>query len=361
MTEPQAALRLTWRAGGWVLLVAALLCAALLVWAFAGILAGHRPQGGATLDAYGFDLSACAVPTDELVPTGEPRDFVRTFEVRESMPATEMLEFNRTHRKRYIVSDDRVLVVALGGETRAYPLSVVQAHEVVQDTLGGVPIAVTYSPFCDAAVVFDRRVGDTTLDLGVSGLVREANTVLYDRQPSGTGESLWQQLDGRAIAGPAATRQERLVQVPGTYVTTWSDYLAAVPSGTVMRRDEGNTLLYQRISYRREHESGEVAFPLRRLSGGDVAGLAPKSRVLVLTRGASRAVVPIDELRGGGDIDIAVPLGGQDVLLHLPRVGGTARIGGPGDVEAVQTFLFAARSLLDVDASEIVMPTAADR
>lgn len=341
--------RLTMAAGGWVILATALLCGALLVWAFAGIFVGHRPKGGSTLESYGFDLSRATVPMAELTPTGEPRDFLRALDVAAVMPAGDMVEFNRTHRKRYVVSDDRIVVVTVGDATRAYPLSVVEAHEVVHDTLGGVPIAVTYSPFCDAVAAYDRRVGGETLRFGVSGIVRDANTVLYSATADGR-ESLWQQIDGRAIAGHAAEGGESLARIPNVFVTTWADYLGAYPSGSVMVRDEKNVRLYQNISYERAHESPTIEFPVRRVPPTGAAGPAPKTPVLVLQRGDVRKAIPIESLRARGLAETEVDLGDGKgpVTLVLPKRPGTARVVADG-VTAVPTFWFAAHSLLGID------------
>ncbi|MBL9150246.1 MAG: DUF3179 domain-containing protein [Phycisphaerae bacterium] len=341
--------RLTMAAGGWVILVTAALCAALLVWAFAGIIVGHRPKGGSTIESYGFDLSRTTVPTSELTPTGETRDFLRALDVAAAMPASEMLEFNRTHRKRYVVSDDRVIVVTVGEETRAYPISVVEAHEIVHDTLGGVPIAVTYSPFCDAVSVFDRRFGDSTLHFGVSGIVRDANTVLYSVAADGR-ESLWQQLDGRALSGDAAAGNATLTRIPAVFITTWADYLGAFPNGSVMVRDEKNVRLYQNISYERAHESPTIEFPVRNVPPQGPNGLTPKSPILVLQRGDARRAVAIETLRARGTERTTVDLGDgrAPVTIVLPKRPGTARV-LTDDVTVLPTFWFAAHSLLGID------------
>ena len=90
--------------------------------------------------------------------------------------------------------------VALGGEARAYPLRILIWHQIVNDRIAGIPVAVTYCPLCNAAIVFDRRVDDETLEFGTTGLLRHADMVMYDRLT----ESWWQQYEGRAIVGSLA-------------------------------------------------------------------------------------------------------------------------------------------------------------
>ena len=92
---------------------------------------------------------------------------------------------------------EQVHVVDVQGEVRAYPLAILIWHEIVNDSFNDVPFAVTYCPLCNSAITFDRRLGDRTLDFGVSGVLRHSDMIMFDRQT----ESWWQQLVGEAIIG----------------------------------------------------------------------------------------------------------------------------------------------------------------
>ena len=83
------------------------------------------------------------------------------------------------------------------GEARAYPLRVLILREIVNDTVGGQPVAVTYCPRCNSAIAFDRVVNGVTLDFGTTGNLRNSDLVMWDRQT----RSWWQQLTGEAIVG----------------------------------------------------------------------------------------------------------------------------------------------------------------
>ena len=96
-----------------------------------------------------------------------------------------------------IEPSEPVITVEVNGQAKAYPLSILIWHEIVNDELGGVPISVTYCPLCNSAVVFDRRLGDRVLDFGTTGKLRFSDLVMYDRQT----ESWWQQFVGEAIVG----------------------------------------------------------------------------------------------------------------------------------------------------------------
>ncbi len=102
----------------------------------------------------------------------------------------------------YKVQDEKEPVIGIisGNDARAYPLSVLIWHEIVNDVINGIPVTVTYCPLCNTAIVFDRRVDTRTLDFGTTGKLRHSDLVMYDRQT----ESWWQQFGGEAIVGELA-------------------------------------------------------------------------------------------------------------------------------------------------------------
>ena len=81
-----------------------------------------------------------------------------------------------------LVDTEPVVSVIVGDDARAYPLRVLMWYEIVNDTVGGVPVSVTFCPLCNAAVVFDRRLDDLVLDFGTTGRLRNSDLVMYDRQ-----------------------------------------------------------------------------------------------------------------------------------------------------------------------------------
>jgi len=142
--------------------------------------------------------------------------------------------------------DDKAPVIAVsdGREARAYPLAIMLWHEVVDDVLGTAPVAVTYAPLANAAVVYDRRpagapYGGRAVELRVSGKLYRSDLVLYDRQTAHGGgrandtETLWIQMVGRAVAGPGAGAT--LTPLPSQIVSL-SSFRAAYPNGAVLAR-----------------------------------------------------------------------------------------------------------------------------
>ena len=134
------------------------------------------------------DFSRSAVPFDEIFSGGVPKD---------GIPAIDEPLFAAAAEVGELAGTEPVISVLIGGEQRAYPLQILIWHEIVNDTVGGVPVAVTFCPLCNSAVVYDRRVGDAVLDFGTTGKLRNSDLVMYDRQT----ESWWQQFTGEGIVG----------------------------------------------------------------------------------------------------------------------------------------------------------------
>jgi len=134
------------------------------------------------------DFSRHSVPYDEFVSGGPPKD---------GIPAIDHPSFVSVAEARGLAPHEPVITVQIGGEARAYPLRVMIWHEIVNDTVGGTPIAVTWCPLCNSSVVFDRRVAGRTLSFGTTGKLRNSDLVMYDRET----ESWWQQFGGDGIVG----------------------------------------------------------------------------------------------------------------------------------------------------------------
>lgn len=303
----------------WVLAGAVALAGGLLVFALWGPLSGvQRPVGdGRDPATYGFDLSGLTVPREYLVASGQPRDFLRPLDDPQCIPGAEVAPRNELERVKYAVSADRVVGVIVAGEQRAYPLQLLNVHEVIHDTLGGIPIAVTYSPLCDSAVVFDRRVGERCLRFGVSGLLLNSNLVLYDREDASAAPSpaftpsLWSQLAFRAIAGPAAARGERLRVLPGTQLCTWAAWLLLHPDTTLALPDERNRRRMKETDYERYWLDGKALYPC-----GPIEPAGGPSRSVPFSEIAP-TVAPLLE-QGLGDMALVIAVQGTDGWRVLP-------------------------------------------
>ncbi len=135
--------------------------------------------------------------------------------------------------------EDRVpgVVVLVGGEKRFYPLGILHRHEIVNDEIGGVPVAVTYCPLCNTALAFDRRVEGEVLRFGVSGLLRNSDLVMWDNRTV----SLWQQVTGEAIVGSATGTV--LIPLP-TAIVSFGEFAESYPAGVSLARESGAGIPY---------------------------------------------------------------------------------------------------------------------
>jgi hypothetical protein len=290
---------LDFRSGGGLLLLAVALVVLAVVW-FASHLRGSGGPAlgdGRSVESYGFDLAHLKIPRETIVAAGVARDQIRPLDHPATLTAAGVAAFNAEHRGKYIVPDDRVIGVVLGGQARAYPVRLLNWHEVLNDTLGGIPIVVTYSPLCASVAVFDRRVGDETLTFGTSGLLHDSNLILYDRREGG-GESLWVQLRAEAVAGPAARRGARLRLLPAS-LATWEHWLRHHPETTVPGPELAWLKQYQSDPYGNYYLTGKPRFPVDPWPSEE--GWPPMHRVLVVEDPAGRRVVPLGPGRPAPD------------------------------------------------------------
>lgn len=272
----------------------------------------------------GFDVTRALIPPEEIVLGTLARDSIPSLAAPQRQPLGAM---------RLLTEDDRVIGVSLGGETVAYPLRLLDRHECINDVVGGVPIAVTYCPLCDSVAVFDRRVGGETLEFGISGRLYNSNVLLYDRRPGETGESLWSQLQGRAVTGPLAGTA--LTALPFA-LASWADWRRDHPDSEVVAFPDPPRGNYRMPAYR-AYRASETAllFPVRPLDDR----LPRRERVVGLAASGEAIAVPLAALPDG---ETRVPVGGGEATLVWETDTGTLRVVSlPEGVDAFHTFWFA--------------------
>jgi hypothetical protein len=179
------------------------------------------------------DFSRSSVPFDKILSGGPPKD---------GIPALSDPKFQSASADRELSPRDPVITLEIAGaEPRAYPLRYLTWHEIVNDRVGGVPVAVTFCPLCNSALVFDRRVKGELRSFGVSGKLRHSDMIMYDRET----ESWWQQAVGEAIVGRHLG--DRLTLIP-SWTESWERFRARNPEGLVMARP-GAARAYGRNPY----------------------------------------------------------------------------------------------------------------
>jgi hypothetical protein len=196
------------------------------------------------LDTTGFnrtgwktDFSKHTVPLSEIQSGGPPRD---------GIPPIDRPAFvDSAVASEWLADNEPVVVYEENGDARAYPLQILIWHEIVNDTVGGRPVTVTFCPLCNTAIAFDRRLDGVTYDFGTTGNLRRSDLVMWDRQT----ESWWQQITGEAIVGALAGA--RLTPVPAA-IQSFAAFRAAFPNGRVLSRETGVRRDYGRHRYAAE-------------------------------------------------------------------------------------------------------------
>lgn len=187
-----------------------------------------------------LDSSTIAVsslwPTDwtrRTIDVGELFPGLRGQDPRDGIPPIDNPRFENVGQAGEWLSDNEPgALVRLDGQARFYPLSIMTAHEIVNDRFGDTPIAVTFCPLCNTAIAYDRRVDGEVLRFGVSGLLRNSDLVMWDDATT----SLWQQISGEGVVGTYAGTQ---LEPISTAIVSFSQFRDSFPEGLSLSRETG--------------------------------------------------------------------------------------------------------------------------
>ncbi|MCB8925841.1 MAG: DUF3179 domain-containing protein [Ardenticatenaceae bacterium] len=255
------------------------------------------------------------ISTEELLSGGPPRDGIPSIDDPQFVTPTEAEE--------WIFGNEPVIAVEINGEARAYPLQILTWHEIVNDTLGDVPIIITFCPLCNSAIVFERTLDGEPVEFGTSGLLRNSDLVMYDRQT----ETLWQQFTGEALIGDLAGTQ--LTFLPSAIIS-FDNFREAYPDGLVLSQDTGFGRMYGRNPYSDYDTIGNNPFMFE----GELDERLPAmARVVTVSLPNSTDVAyPLDVLAEQGVINDVQ--GGQNLVVF--HVSGTASALGETIIAAAE-------------------------
>lgn len=229
----------------------------------------------------------------------------------------------------FLDETDYVIGIGIGDDYRAYPTAILDRHEIVNDTIGGEPVAVTWCPLCGSAVGIRRSVNGNVTEFGVSGLLYNSDLVLYDR----TTETLWDQIEASGIVGPLTGTELELVPVT---MTRWSRWREAHPGTLVLSNDTGFGIDYSQDPYASYRASSSLMFPV----GNEDGRVHPKTVVYGFDTGAGKLAVPEDLLDDGEPVEAS--LGGRTATVSMREDGSVRLVDADGDVHApVRLFWFA--------------------
>jgi len=225
----------------------------------------------------GFRLTGAIIPVREIKSGGPPRD---------GIPAINSPVFEKAAVANYPSNMDRILGVEINGVAKAYPIGILNYHEIVNDYFDDAPVVITYCPLCGSGVAFHARIKDKNRTFGVSGLLYNSDVLLYDRE----SESLWSQIMGQAVTGPL--KDTKLEIIP-TYYTTWKDWKERYPQTLVLTTKTGFFRDYQRTPYVGYDQSEALYFPVDKLN----KSYHPKERILGIEVNGKYKAYPFSELQ----------------------------------------------------------------
>ncbi|MFQ5580435.1 MAG: DUF3179 domain-containing protein [Nitrospiria bacterium] len=270
----------------------------------------------------GFDFSKHSIPRSEIQSGGPPKD---------GIPAILKPKFVRAEQAAFMEDRDRVLGLMQNGEAKAYPINILNWHEIVNDTVGGRPVLISYCPLCGTGMAFVPTFKGKDYTFGVSGLLYKSDVLMYDHQT----ESLWSQIRKEAVTGEMIG--SRLTLLPLIH-TTWKAWKKEHPLTLILSTDTGYHRDYSRDPYSGYEDEDRLFFPVGKMD----KRFRPKTWVLGIERNGITKAYPFPNLERGPAF-ITDMLGSEKVRIEYDRASRTARIKNKNgdDLPTVVAYWFA--------------------
>ncbi len=299
---------------------------------------------GVHVASYQFPLKPCLVNRKLLIAGGNYKDALAALNHPYTIRPPQVSKINAglADSGGYIQGPDRVIGVVIHGQARAYPIPIMNWHAVVNDRLGGEPIAVYWDAFSSCAMVLSRKTGSTTQRFGYSGLVYNGNLLIYNRERTNAKESLWCPMLCRAITGPAAAKKSRLKPLPFAIVT-WHKWKSMFPKTTMI---EGVPRLFP--AYRKDvyhsydHDPTDFHYPVT--PAWRQSKPPAKAQIIILRIRHHWYPLPIAKLasikNAAGVVHLRV--GGENVVIQCWQdlALQTASVIAPANVPTAYSFLY---------------------
>ena len=213
---------------------------------------------------------------------------------KDGIPPIDNPKFISVSAETELTPQDPVIGLEINGDARAYPLRVMTWHEIVNDMVGGTPVAVTYCPLCNAAIVFDTRINGKKHTFGTTGKLRKSDLIMYDR----TTESWWQQFTGEAIAGSYTGQKLQLIPAR---LESWKDFTDRFPNGKVLVPNNPNMRDYGRNPYQ-YYDISKSPFLYSGSMPKDIPAMA---RVIIIKRdGKQPLILSQQKVRNAGAVTL---------------------------------------------------------
>lgn len=268
----------------------------------------------------GFTLSNLLIPLDEIKDGGPPKN---------GIPSIDRPKFISGNKVDFLDEREYVLGVNFNGIAKAYPIKIMDRHEVVNDFFDDIPVAITFCPLCASGVGVKAKVENVKHTFGVSGLLYNSDVLLYDRET----ESLWSQILGRAISGESSGKELDLIP---TEFTTWGNWKKRFTNSLVLTTNTGFSIDYEKEAYQRYFQNQKLLFPVT----AENNILKNKDKIIGIEVDGKFKAYPFKKLR-----KIESPLKdefkGKTISIFFDKENQIARIEDEnGDVLSAQTMFW---------------------
>jgi len=291
----------------------------IIVFFISGILLVKNVFAQDPFNNKGFDLSNLTISMEYMKDGGPPRD---------GIPSIDNPEFLIIQEAGFMQDEDRILGISFNGVSKAFPVKILNFHEIVNDKFGDHPVVVTFCPLCGSGLAFDALIEDGRKTFGVSGLLYNSDVLLYDRQT----ETLWSQIMSKAVSGPLVGHKLKVFQ---TYNTSWKEWKTQHPNTLVLSTNTGYDKDYSRDPYPDYYESEKVWFPVANTNDA----MHAKTKVIGLDINGTYKAYPFPELKKAKK-PIRDQVDGKEILIHFNKKEESAYITDANEKIIPSTTLF---------------------
>jgi hypothetical protein len=247
-------------------------------------------------ETFGFD--------DETMKSVDLADLNQGCPRRDCIPSIDEPKYVSVAEATHVADTDVVLALSLNGRHRAWPARILDHHEIVNDWIAGIPVAITWCPLCGSAVGVNREIDGQVTEFGVSGVLYNSDLVFYDRKT----ETLWDQIIAKGIVGPLTGRELELIPIT---MTRWGNWKAAHPDTDVLSPDTGFDFDYSTDAYGEYRGEAGLMFPVARTSDAIhpksvVFGFDLESRKVAFTEELLEKSAPIEHELAGQSFDVSL-------------------------------------------------------
>jgi hypothetical protein len=282
------------------------------------------PFTGLSQSKNGFDLADAIIPAQQIFRGGPPRD---------GIPAIDSPKFLNANQDTFTQPKDRILGIIINNQARAYPIKILNWHEIVNDRIGDQFFVITYCPLCGSGVAFSSLINNKPLIFGVSGLLYNSDVLLYDRHT----DSLWSQIMKKGVSGSFAG--VKLKQLPLSH-TTWEAWKRQYPSTQVLSTKTGFSRNYENNPYTGYEKSRQLYFNVSQKSPNLYH---PKEQVLGVEIGNTFKAYPFFELNQSKLSIINDEIENQQITIHWDESHQSGKVLDKKGTEipVIQLFWFA--------------------